>query len=181
LGFIAQELKEVFPELVYQETDSSEYSINYIGLIPILVEALKEQQILIEELQQKLSMQSLKSAVITTDDEKMESTSKLFQNIPNPFQKNTQIGYYLPEAVQNAKIMIYDMQGNYKLNFEIADRGNSMISINNADLNPGFIYLCFGSRRAFDRYQKNDHNRVAMRFLTGLIFVTYKLSIFRIV
>jgi hypothetical protein len=50
LGFIAQELKEVFPELVYQETDSSEYSINYIGLIPILVEALKEQQILIEEL-----------------------------------------------------------------------------------------------------------------------------------
>ena len=41
-GFIAQELKEVFPELVSQDKDGY-YTINYIGLIPLMVEALKEQ------------------------------------------------------------------------------------------------------------------------------------------
>jgi hypothetical protein len=125
-------------------------------------------------------MQSLKSAVITNDDEKMESTSKLFQNIPDPFQKNTQIGYYLPEAVQNAKIMIYDMQGNYNFNFDIVDRGNFMISINNADLTPGlFIYALVADGLLTDTKKmiiKSNHE-----ISDRINFCTYKLSIFRVV
>lgn len=42
-GFIAQEVEKVFPTLV--NTDSNGYkSINYIGIIPVLTEAVKEQQ-----------------------------------------------------------------------------------------------------------------------------------------
>jgi len=41
MGFIAQELKEVFPDLVNEGADGY-YSINYTGLIPLLVEAVKE-------------------------------------------------------------------------------------------------------------------------------------------
>ncbi|NLK82067.1 MAG: tail fiber domain-containing protein [Bacteroidales bacterium] len=44
IGFLAQDLQTVFPDLVFQESDSSEYCINYIGLIPVLVESIKEQQ-----------------------------------------------------------------------------------------------------------------------------------------
>lgn len=40
-GFIAQELKEVFPDLVNEGADGY-LSINYTGLIPILVEAVKD-------------------------------------------------------------------------------------------------------------------------------------------
>lgn len=55
-GFIAQELEEVYPELVKTQkfyetgkTDLTEYqSINYIGLIPVLTKGIQEQQILIE-------------------------------------------------------------------------------------------------------------------------------------
>jgi len=43
LGLIAQELQTVLPELVH-ESDSGYLSVNYIGLIPVLLEAIKTQQ-----------------------------------------------------------------------------------------------------------------------------------------
>jgi len=49
IGFIAQELEKIFPELVY--TDKNGYkAVDYSKLTPILLEATKEQQNLIEEL-----------------------------------------------------------------------------------------------------------------------------------
>lgn len=53
-GFMAQELKEVVPEAVKLDENTGIYSINYIMLIPILVEALKEQQLKIEQLDAKI-------------------------------------------------------------------------------------------------------------------------------
>lgn len=50
IGFLAQELKEVFPEVVFLDTTSNLYSVNYSSLVPVLVEAMKEQQAQIEEL-----------------------------------------------------------------------------------------------------------------------------------
>ena len=42
-GFMAQELKQVYPELVNQDT-LGYYYVNYIGLIPVMVESLKDQK-----------------------------------------------------------------------------------------------------------------------------------------
>lgn len=61
-GIIAQELQQVFPELVSKgghpgETKEEviEYlQVDYISLIPILIQALKEQQAQIEKLEQKV-------------------------------------------------------------------------------------------------------------------------------
>ncbi|MDO9614982.1 MAG: tail fiber domain-containing protein [Bacteroidota bacterium] len=50
IGFLAQELKEVFPETVYLDPSNDLYSVNYIQLIPVLVESIKEQPVQIEEL-----------------------------------------------------------------------------------------------------------------------------------
>lgn len=48
-GFIAQDFQKICPDLVFE--DKSGYlSIDYIAVIPVLVEALKEQQAQIEEL-----------------------------------------------------------------------------------------------------------------------------------
>ena len=43
IGFIAQDLEEFFPELVSQDEEGF-YSVRYTGLIPVLVEGLKDQQ-----------------------------------------------------------------------------------------------------------------------------------------
>ena len=54
IGLVAQELQEVFPELV-SEDDQGYLAINYTGLIPIIVEANKQQERRIEVLEAKLA------------------------------------------------------------------------------------------------------------------------------
>jgi len=54
-GFLAQEIKEVFPEVVSLDSTTSYYSVNYVKLIPVLIEAIKEQQMQIEELKKQIS------------------------------------------------------------------------------------------------------------------------------
>jgi hypothetical protein len=58
IGFIAQELLEVVPEVV-TEDESGMYGVSYGNITALLVEAIKEQQKQIEEL--KLEIQKLKS------------------------------------------------------------------------------------------------------------------------
>ena len=51
-GFLAQDVQEIFPDLVYAD-DEGMLSLDYVGMIPLLVNGLQEQQQLIENLQQK--------------------------------------------------------------------------------------------------------------------------------
>ena len=52
-GFIAQDLIKLFPELV-TSFDGKLDAINYLGLIPILVEAIKEQETRIKSQNDKI-------------------------------------------------------------------------------------------------------------------------------
>jgi hypothetical protein len=52
IGLIAQDVEKVFPEVVTTKEDGEKLkSIEYSNMVPILVEAIKEQQKMIEELQ----------------------------------------------------------------------------------------------------------------------------------
>lgn len=51
-GFIAQDVKEILPSIVEYDEETGLHSMNYSAIIPILVEAVKEQQKQIEELKQ---------------------------------------------------------------------------------------------------------------------------------
>lgn len=54
MGFLAQEMKQVFPNLVELNEEDGNYMVNYVGLIPVLVRAMQEQQATIEELQEEI-------------------------------------------------------------------------------------------------------------------------------
>lgn len=54
IGFVAQEVEDVVPEVVTHDEDGL-LSMSYTSLVPVLTEALKEQQQMIEELQQRLA------------------------------------------------------------------------------------------------------------------------------
>jgi len=54
VGFIAQEVELVFPELVIIDPQTGYKTIDYAKLTPILVEAVREQQTRIEELEQEV-------------------------------------------------------------------------------------------------------------------------------
>ena len=119
-GFIAQEVQELFPELVDTGVDSL-LSVNYIGVIPILVEAFKEQQQMIEDLQEQLNgdekdNKTKKTSVNDTGntdllEETVITETKLYQNTPNPFTDQTVIKYEVPTESKKGLLYIMDMNG----------------------------------------------------------------------
>jgi len=54
IGFIAQETEQVVPELVFTNPTDGYMGINYAEMTAVLVEAVKQQQKMIEELQKKV-------------------------------------------------------------------------------------------------------------------------------
>lgn len=55
LGLIAQEVEKVLPELVETSSDGTK-SVSYGNIVGVLIEAIKEQQVHIEELERKLNV-----------------------------------------------------------------------------------------------------------------------------
>jgi hypothetical protein len=56
LGFKAQELIQLYPELVHIDSLTGVYLINYTGLIPLLTEAIKVQETRIKELENSVQL-----------------------------------------------------------------------------------------------------------------------------
>jgi hypothetical protein len=66
LGLIAEEVAEVYPELVQRDPKSGQVeSLNYIGLSAVLVEAIKEQQVRLD--QQKAELATYREAMASLD------------------------------------------------------------------------------------------------------------------
>ncbi len=53
IGFLAQELEQVYPQVVTTRKDGFK-AVNYALLVPVLVEAIKQQQAMIEDLQSQV-------------------------------------------------------------------------------------------------------------------------------
>lgn len=60
-GFLAQELEKVLPEAV-NKNEFGEYHVNYAAVSPLLLQAIKEQQVIIEKQQEKI--QSLEERLL---------------------------------------------------------------------------------------------------------------------
>ena len=140
-GFIAQKVKEVYPELVDQDKEGY-MNVDYIGLIPILVEAIKEQQAQIKTLSAQIEdcckNNNLKSASIATGT--IENNAKLDQNIPNPFSAETRIGCFIPDDATTSILYIYNMNGTQLQQYNINGKGEQSVTINGSSFQPG-MYL----------------------------------------
>ncbi|MHB1279031.1 MAG: SdrD B-like domain-containing protein [Bacteroidia bacterium] len=65
----------------------------------------------------------------------------LKQNIPNPAQASTSIGYYLPEGSMQAQITIYDIQGRLIKTIPLNQTGEAEVTVQTNDMNAGvYIY-----------------------------------------
>ena len=148
-GFIAQELEEIFPEAVYTLPNGKK-AIAYSEIIPLLVEAIKEQQNEIDKQQNEIDelrqskIVQIRSAIGAVDeqsdvnsllDEKLKA--KLYSNIPNPFKEQTTISFFIPETSSRASIHIYNLQGKQIKQLNIESRGNGSVTINGYELTPG--------------------------------------------
>jgi len=137
-GFIAQEVKKIYPELVYED-DAGIMGIDYVAFIPLLVEELKNQNKIIEGLKQDIT--ALKeSSVNFSSVTKDNSNGELFQNFPNPFNENTTIKFRLLNSVNSATLYLYDLQGSQIKSYSINQRGESSITIKGSELRAGLYF-----------------------------------------
>jgi hypothetical protein len=159
MGLIADEVKQVFPELVKEQVQPAKYGkdlkevlqpkvkfngVNYVGLIPVLIASIQEQQKQIEELKQmveKLSHSrtevSSGSVAESAKTSVMISNAKLEQNNPNPFASSTSIRYSLPTGFRAAQIVITDNSGRTIKQVQLNTAGNGSVNIDASILTSG--------------------------------------------
>lgn len=137
----ADQLEEVFPDLVYENEDGTK-SINYVEMVPILVQAINELKGELDEL--KGNGGEVKKAPTRTasSDEMGENVTLLAlgQNKPNPFGTSTNIEVSIPADVQKAFIYVYDLTGKKLQQIDIPARGNQAVTVNASSLTDG-MYL----------------------------------------
>ncbi|MCH2045994.1 MAG: tail fiber domain-containing protein [Saprospiraceae bacterium] len=77
IGVIAQEVEALYPELVHKD-GNDKLTVNYSGLIPVLIEATKEQQNIIEQQSKNIEQQNEK--IMTLESEIREIKELLKKN-----------------------------------------------------------------------------------------------------
>ena len=144
-GLDADQLKAVYPELVYEDANGN-VSINYVEMVPLLVQSIKELKAELAELvgTRRGASASGKQIAGTTAIEDLVSDIdmvRMDQNKPNPFSESTVITLNIPSNTQSASILIYDMSGKQIQSLPVAERGETNITVYAADLTAGmYIY-----------------------------------------
>ena len=152
IGLIAQDVEKVVPEVVRTLEDGTK-GIMYSDLIPLLIEAIKEQQQQITDLKDKVAAledegkgdngnnNKLKSypAQDGTIGSSLQGDAELYQNRPNPFDGTTEIRYKVPQNAASAFIGIYNLSGSQVKRLTIAP-GDGTVILSASEL-PSGIYI----------------------------------------
>jgi hypothetical protein len=141
IGVLAQEIKEVFPELV-KEDGNGFYAVDYQGLVPVLIEGFKEQQKQIEKLENALQTAISKNDQLrSTPSQNIDLSDKnsivLDQNVPNPFAETTVINYNLPSDFTKAQIIFTTNEGRIIKTIDITVKGKGSLNVFANDLTSG--------------------------------------------
>jgi hypothetical protein len=170
VGIIAQEMQKIAPytigtfthqDSLGNKTEYLDYDANAVTYI--LINSVKEQQQVIEEKDEELKALNSQVSALTKRLEQLErlvssNTGKpltgsaartepnangvvLDQNVPNGFSANSQITYFIPEAVKEATINIYSVNGVKVNSYAVKERGNGKLTISANDFQNGlFLY-----------------------------------------
>ena len=142
-GLSAQELREVYPDLV-TEDQNGYLSVNYVELVPLLLQCIQEMQQEIDELKGESAETKAKAVALTEETTGLQATAaggnKLFQNTPNPFKEQTVIRFSVADGVKDASICIFDMQGKMLKSYPVQS-GMKSVTVNGYELGAGmFLY-----------------------------------------
>lgn len=155
IGFLAQDVEKVLPELVKTDEDGVK-SIDYIGFIPLLVESINEMRLTIQEQQNEIEMlQSLLSVETkstlrstSTGNPDMVEGAKLYN------RAGASVSYTLPSTFSNAYLQVFDISGRAvkKITLTIA---NDIVEINPSEIGYGtFVYALYVDGQKADTLKK---------------------------
>ncbi|MEM1318806.1 MAG: tail fiber domain-containing protein [Bacteroidota bacterium] len=168
-GFIAQDVQKVMPEatqgVVNEEGEMDDYiAMNYDMIIPVITEAVKEQDETIkyqEEVinEQAEEIESLKDRITRMERDEIDplkdrvarleklllgnqpasSRVELRQNRPNPANGMTTIEYNIPQDMNNADLVVYDVRGVELRRVNVAV-GNGSVDFDTGNLSGGIYF-----------------------------------------
>ena len=179
IGFIAQDVAAVLPEVVRTDANGY-YGVEYTKFIPVLTNAVKQLDSLntakdatINSLNSRLTAleqivngccnmnggammgnpnNNFKGNVTQTDIELVNTnTIILNQNVPNPFEEKTVIGYYIPESVKEAQILFYNELGVVLKTVDIREKGKGQVTVYASNLSSGiYTYTLLADGKVID-------------------------------
>ena len=94
-GLAADQLQKVFPELVYEDAEGN-YCINYVEMVPLLVQSIRELSAEVTELKQKLGISDPAKSVMRTKGKAEDADN---------------VTLLLSDKSQEATLNIYDLNG----------------------------------------------------------------------
>lgn len=133
-GLIAQELQDIYPDLVYEGGDGY-LSVNYMELIPLLIQSIQSLKEEVEQLKEN-QKSSKRTTIKTSNQMGLSSISKISVSV-----EAATISCNISNSVKKANIFIYDTNGNQLYRGDIKDRGRMEIEIKDFAFNDG-IYVC---------------------------------------
>ncbi len=151
-GLLAQDVKQIYPELVHEDA-AGVMSINYIELIPLLIQAVQDLSAQVNAISNG-NVKKTRAKKTNAGASSIESTNILYQNTPNPFTHDTEIAYTITPNAQSATIFVYDMTGVQLLQYPIIIFGEGTITIDANDLYAGsFLYSLVVDGKLIDTKQ----------------------------
>ena len=124
-GFVAQQVEKVVPNLVCTDKDLGK-SINYDGLIPLLVGS-------VQNIEGKLMEQNGQLGLIKSVAQKKSLNSTRAYKAGN----NIELQYDVPEVAKNVFCVITTMSHDVVITNEIVGRGSGSVELKTADLDAG--------------------------------------------
>lgn len=152
-GFIAQEVKQIFPEMVGIDSSHGKAycDLNLSNMFVYLVKGMQEQQKIIDSLfvmvnakggQRTENTSGSGNNTIETDVTLANKNIVLDQNSPNPFHDQTTINYEIKTDFINAAIMFTNISGEIIKEVPITEKGKGQLNVFAQDLTTG-IYTYY--------------------------------------
>ncbi|MEM9680867.1 MAG: tail fiber domain-containing protein [Bacteroidota bacterium] len=158
-GFIAQELQEVYPDLVSEvkEDDFNQLMVSYEEFIPLLVGFTQQQQKELNQQQDKIAaleqentairqeLKEIKQLIYQLNDQQTFTTKSvitdklahLFQHHPNPFSQSTTIQFFVPETIKEGVLRITNINGQVIRQISLKTRGKGKVELEASTLSAG--------------------------------------------
>lgn len=159
-GFLAQDVEKAANSVGYQdfsgivkpEVNGGKYALRYAEFVVPLVGAVQEQQTVIEQQSEELTILKEENMALATRLDQLENAladllannptaqpttqkatlngATLGQNRPNPFKGTTQLPYSIPVQSQSARMLINDAAGKTLKTISIQQFGDGVLELN---------------------------------------------------
>lgn len=155
IGFLAQDVEKVLPELVKTDEDGVK-SIDYIGFIPLLVESINEMRLAIQEQQNEIEILQSLLSVETKSTMRSASTgnTNLIEGAKLYNRAGTSVSYTLPSTFSNASLQVFDISGKIVKKITLTNT-NDIVEINPTEIGYGtFVYVLYVDGQKADTLKK---------------------------